>query len=70
MRGAVSHLARLRIGLSQELQGDTVYKEFIEKHGYGVQYGNVLLVDDMAKAVDRVVQQNLRITVDVAGFGG
>lgn len=68
MRVALSYLGPLRIELIEQVEGDTVYKEFIEKHGYGVHHVGVL-VDDMENALDRARTAGFRMTMDGAGFG-
>jgi len=68
MRVALSYLGPLRIELIEQLEGETVYKEFIEKHGYGVHHLGVL-VDDMEQALDRARAAGFTTTMDGAGFG-
>ena len=68
MRLALSHIGDMRIELIQPLEGDTVYKEFVEKHGYGIHHIGVL-TDDMKKALDDADASGLEMTMDGAGFG-
>ncbi len=68
MRVALSYLGPMRIELIEQVEGDTVYQEFIEKHGYGIHHIGVL-VDDMAGAVNRAERAGFRMTMDGAGFG-
>jgi len=68
MRVALSYLGPLRIELIEQLEGDTVYKDFIEKHGYGVHHVGVL-VDDMENALDRARTAGFQMTMDGVGFG-
>jgi len=68
MRVALSYLGPMRIELIEQVEGDTVYREFIDKHGYGIHHIGVL-VDDMNSAIDRAARAGYRMTMDGAGFG-
>lgn len=68
MRVALSWLGPLRIELIQILEGDTVYDEFVAKHGYGVHHFG-LLVDDMPAAIAQAEAAGLEMIMDGAGFG-
>lgn len=68
MRVALSYMGPLRIELIEMLEGDTVYKEFVEKHGYGVHHFGVL-VEDMKEAIAQAEANGLEMTQDGAGFG-
>jgi catechol 2,3-dioxygenase-like lactoylglutathione lyase family enzyme len=68
MRVALAWLGPLRIELIQILEGNTVYDEFVAKHGYGVHHFG-LLVDDMPAAIAQARAAGLEMTMDGAGFG-
>lgn len=68
MRIALSYFGPTRIELIQPLHGDTVYTDFIEKHGYGIQHLGVL-VDDMQAAIREAEAAGLKVTMDGSGFG-
>jgi methylmalonyl-CoA/ethylmalonyl-CoA epimerase len=68
MRVALSYMGPMRIELIQPLEGDTVYKEFVEKHGYGMHHIGIL-VDDMEEAIGLAEQGGFSMTQDGAGFG-
>ena len=68
MRVALSWLGPLRIELIEILDGDTVYDEFVRKHGYGVHHFG-LLVEDMEDAIAQAKTAGLEMTMDGAGFG-
>lgn len=68
MRIALSNFGPMRIELIQPLEGDTVYKEFVEKNGYGMHHLGIL-VDDMDEAIRRAEEGGFRMTQDGAGFG-
>jgi hypothetical protein len=58
----------MRIELIEQVEGDTVYKEFIEKHGYGIHHIGVL-TEDMQTALAQAEQAGISMTMDGAGFG-
>ena len=68
MRVALSYIGSLRIELIEPLEGDTIYRDFVEKHGYGVHHFGVL-VDDMQKAISEAECKGFTITQDGCGFG-
>jgi catechol 2,3-dioxygenase-like lactoylglutathione lyase family enzyme len=68
MRVALANCGPLRIELIEPLEGDTVYAEFVEKHGYGVHHLGVV-VEDMDAALRRAGEAGLAMTMDGAGFG-
>ncbi|MCC8166936.1 MAG: VOC family protein, partial [Planctomycetes bacterium] len=67
-RIGLANIGDLRIELIQPLEGDTVYSEFIEKHGYGVQHLGVL-TKSMKDSVAAAQQAGFSITMDGSGFG-
>ncbi|HVP62958.1 MAG TPA: VOC family protein [Myxococcaceae bacterium] len=68
MRVALANAGPTRIELIEQKSGDTVYAEFIRKHGYGVQHLG-LVVDDMAAAIREAEAAGYRVTMYGAGFG-
>jgi len=68
MRIALSYLGPTRIELIQPLEGDSVYADFVEEHGYGVHHFGVL-VEDMDAAIAQAEAAGLEMTMDGAGFG-
>lgn len=68
MRIALANLGPMRIELIQQLSGDTVYQEFIEKHGYGVHHVGIL-VEDMSEALRAAESSGIKMTQDGSGFG-
>jgi hypothetical protein len=68
MRVALAWIGPLRIELIQILGGDTVYDEFVARHGYGVHHFG-LLVDDMPAAIAQAQAAGLEMTMDGSGFG-
>jgi methylmalonyl-CoA/ethylmalonyl-CoA epimerase len=68
MRVALSNIGPMRIELIEPLEGDTVYKEFIEKHGYGIHHLGIL-TDNMQKSISDAKEAGIAMTMDGAGFG-
>jgi len=68
MRIALSYLGPMRIELIEMVEGDTVYADFVNEHGYGVHHFGVL-VDNMEKAIADAEAAGLMMTQDGAGFG-
>jgi len=68
MRVALANVGTMRIELIEPLEGDTVYNEFVEKHGYGVHHVGVL-IESMGDALARANEAGLKMTQDGAGFG-
>jgi 4-hydroxyphenylpyruvate dioxygenase-like putative hemolysin len=68
MRVALSYLGPLRIELIEMVEGDTIYAEFVEQHGYGVHHFGVL-VEDMQAAIAEAEAAGLTMTQDGSGFG-
>jgi hypothetical protein len=68
MRIGLAWIGPLRIELIQPLEGDSVYAEFVGRHGYGVHHFG-LLVDDMAAALAEARAAGIEMTMDGSGFG-
>jgi catechol 2,3-dioxygenase-like lactoylglutathione lyase family enzyme len=67
-RIALSYFGPMRVELIQPVKGPSVYHEFIEKHGYGVQHFG-LLVSDMQQALRQAEAAGYPMIMDGAGFG-
>ena len=67
-RIALSYFGESRIELIQNLEGDTVYSEFTEKHGHGVHHLGIY-VQDIKTALDEVRKAGVAITMEGSGFG-
>ena len=68
MKVALSYIGSMRIELIEPLEGDTVYKEFVEEHGYGVHHLGVL-TDNMEQSLKEAEEAGIEMTQDGAGFG-
>ena len=67
-RIGLANVGTMRIELIQPLEGDTVYTDFIAKHGYGVQHLGVL-VENMEVSLSQARDAGLAMTMDGSGFG-
>jgi methylmalonyl-CoA/ethylmalonyl-CoA epimerase len=67
-RIALSYFGESRIELIQNLEGDTVYSEFVERHGYGVHHLGIY-VPDIQAALAEARAGGFRATMEGAGFG-
>lgn len=68
MRVALSYFGPMRVELIQPTRGPSIYEEFIEKHGYGVQHFGVL-VADMERALVHAADAGYPMIMDGSGFG-
>lgn len=68
MRVALSYFGPMRVELIQPTRGPSLYEEFIEAHGYGVQHFGVL-VSDMALALADAKAAGYEMIMDGSGFG-
>ncbi len=67
-RIALSYFGESRIELIQNLEGDTVYSEFTERHGYGVHHLGIY-VPDIQASLAEVREAGIAVTMEGAGFG-
>lgn len=68
MRIALSYFGPTRIELIQPLRGPSLYDEFIEAHGYGVQHFG-LYVEDIEAALAEATAAGFSVLMDGRGFG-
>lgn len=68
MRLALANMGASRIELIEPGEGPTIYKDFVEEHGYGFQHIGVL-VDDMRTALQQAEQAGFKMIQDGSGFG-
>lgn len=68
MRLALTYFGPTRIELIEHAEGDTIYKDFLEQHGEGVQHLGIV-VDDMEKALQDAQEAGLKIVMQGAGYG-
>ncbi|MCI1209919.1 MAG: VOC family protein [Treponema sp.] len=67
-RIALSYFGKTRIELIQNLEGHTIYTDFIKKHGYGVQHLGIY-VQDIQKALKEAQLAGFSVVMDGGGFG-
>ena len=68
IRVAHSKIGSLGIELIEPLEGDSIYSEFVEKHGYGLHHVGVN-VEDMDVAIAQAEAAGLSVTQLGAGYG-
>jgi 4-hydroxyphenylpyruvate dioxygenase-like putative hemolysin len=68
MRVALANVGTFRIELIEPLEGNTVYQEFVDKHGFGIHHIGVL-TNNMTESLDQAKKAGLSMTQDGAGFG-
>lgn len=68
MRLALSNIGPMRIELIEQMQGDTVYQEFIDKHGYGIHHLGII-VDDIDETLEQVKEAGIEMSMDGGGYG-
>jgi methylmalonyl-CoA/ethylmalonyl-CoA epimerase len=68
MKVALSNIGAMRIELIEPMEGDTVYSEFVEKHGYGIHHLGIL-TENMQQALSQAREAGIAMTMDGAGFG-
>jgi methylmalonyl-CoA/ethylmalonyl-CoA epimerase len=68
MKVALSNIGSMRIELIEPLEGDTVYSEFVEKHGYGIHHLGIL-TENMQQALSQAREAGIAMTMDGEGFG-
>jgi methylmalonyl-CoA/ethylmalonyl-CoA epimerase len=68
MRVALSYFGNSRVEFIQPLRGPSIYEEFVDRHGYGVQHLGVV-VDEMGSAIAEAERAGLTVIQDGSGFG-
>ncbi len=64
----LSYFGPTRIELIQNLEGETIYTDFIRKHGYGLQHLGIY-VEDMQEALRDIRAAGFDIEMEGGGFG-
>ncbi|MDR1930052.1 MAG: VOC family protein [Treponema sp.] len=67
-RIALSYFGETRAELIQHLEGDTVFAEFIERHGYGLHHLGIY-VPDIQAALAEARSAGIAVSQEGAGFG-
>ena len=68
IRIALSYFGPLRVELIEILEGESIYADFVEEHGYGLHHLG-LLVDDIVEALSKANEAGFSMIQDGAGFG-
>ena len=68
MRIALANVGMLRIELIQPKGGESIYKDFIKKHGYGLHHIGIV-IENMDEAIRDARQMGLEVMMDGSGFG-
>ena len=64
----LGYFGNTRIELIQPLEGHTIYTDFIEKHGYGLQHLGIY-VTDIETELKKAEEAGIGIVMDGGGFG-
>jgi len=67
-RIGLNYISGTRIELIQPLEGQTIFTEFIEKHGYG-QHHLGIYVDDIRKAIAEAEAAGFEVIMEGGGHG-
>ena len=67
-RIGLNYISGTRIELIQPLEGQTIFTEFIEKHGYG-QHHLGIYVDDMQAAIREAKEAGFEVIMEGGGHG-
>jgi len=65
---ALNYFGNTRIELIQNLEGKTLYTDFIETHGYGLHHLGVY-VEDIQKELEAARLEGIEISMEGGGFG-
>jgi hypothetical protein len=67
-RIALGYFGETRIELIQNVEGHTIYTDFINNHGYGVQHLGIY-VPDMQEALRDAAEAGFSVVMEGGGFG-
>ena len=68
MRIALSSIGALNIELIEMIHGETIYAEYVAKHGYGLHHWGIF-VDDMGAALAEAAARGIEVIQEGSGFG-
>ena len=68
MRLALSYFGPMRIELIEPGEGDSVYQDFVNEHGYGIHHLG-LLTNDMRASIKETKAAGINMIMDGQGFG-
>jgi methylmalonyl-CoA/ethylmalonyl-CoA epimerase len=69
MDTAVANAGPTRLEIIQPISGDTIYREFARKNGYGKVHHFGLAVDNMQEALEIARRAGFTVTMEGSGYG-
>jgi hypothetical protein len=69
METAVANAGATRLEFIQPTEGDTIFHEFVRKHGYGKVHHFGLAVENMQEALRIVREGGINVTMEGSGYG-
>ncbi len=67
-RIALSYFGETRVEIIQNLEGETIYTDFIKDHGYGLQHLGIY-VADIRRSLKEAESAGLSVVMEGGGFG-
>ena len=68
MRLALSYFGPMRIELIEIKEGNSIYQDFVNGKGYGIQHLGIL-VENMQSTIHEAVEMGIKVIQDGSGFG-
>ncbi|MDO9546056.1 MAG: VOC family protein [Pelolinea sp.] len=68
MRLALSYFGPMRIELIEIKEGNSIYRDFVNQKGYGIQHLGIL-VEDMQSSIREAEVMGIKVIQDGSGFG-
>lgn len=68
MRLALSYFGSMRVKLIEIKVGNSIYQDFVDQKGYGIQHLGIL-VEDMQSTIREVEEMGIKVIQDGSGFG-
>ena len=64
----LNYFGNTRVEFIQPLEGHTIYTDFIEKHGYGLQHLGIY-VENITKEIQIAMEHGIYVVMEGGGFG-
>ncbi len=68
MRIALANLGQVQFELIEPVEGETIYADFVKKHGYGIHHIQ-FLIDDVKSALVEAEAAGMNVIQDGSGYG-
>ena len=68
IRLALGYFGNTRVEIIQNIEGHTIYSDFIREHGYGIQHLGIY-VEDIQEAIKEAAAAGYSVIMDGGGFG-